>query len=350
MHRLQADHLVSLVTELFITAGAQADDAHCVADHLVVSSMMGIHSHGLMRVPPYIEQLRDGTIRSGAPREVLQDNGSCLLMRYGWTFGQVAACDLIERGLKKAAEFGTACVVGRECAHAGRLGAFTEQAARQGMIALGFCNSGPHGHFVAPWGGREGRLATNPLAFAIPQGESGIIASDFSTASMPEGKIRIQLMKGEELPEGCIVDAGGHQSTDPADFYGPPRGAILPFGGETGYRGYALGILVEVLGGLLGGQSMREPSPGNGLGFVLIDPARFLSGNLFNRLSSELRDYMKHTPTAEGFDEILLPGECEARAAEEARRDGLLLSDELWNPIAEWADKLHVELPVVPQR
>ncbi|GIT30031.1 MAG: hypothetical protein Ct9H300mP1_20770 [Planctomycetaceae bacterium] len=106
-------------------------------------------------------------------------------------------------------------------------GAYVQLAADRGLVALATCNSPIHGHFVLPAGGRQGRLATNPIAYAFPTDGDPILA-DFSTSVTPEGKIRVYRNRGESLPEGWVQDAEGQPTTDPDRFYGPPRGGILP--------------------------------------------------------------------------------------------------------------------------
>jgi LDH2 family malate/lactate/ureidoglycolate dehydrogenase len=128
-------------------------------------------------------------------------------------------------------------VVTQRCGHAGRLGAYTQAAAEQGFVALGFCNSPPgDGHFVAPWGGREGRLSTNPMSFAIPCGAEPPILGDFSTAQTPEGKLRLYLNQKKPLPSGWIVDAAGNPSTMPRFLRSAAR-CHLAIRGRSGLQG-----------------------------------------------------------------------------------------------------------------
>src|SRR5262249_62146040 len=124
------------------------------------------------------------------------------------------------------------------------LGAYVQQAAECGLIAIATCNSPIAGHFVIPWGGKQGRLATNPIAYAVPTGGDPILA-DFATSVAPEGKVRWYRNAGLPLPPGRIQDADGVPSTDPDAFYGPARGGLLPLGGPVGSQASALGLLRE---------------------------------------------------------------------------------------------------------
>jgi uncharacterized oxidoreductase len=345
MPKLDAEKLELFVRELFRVAEVPDEHAAIVAEHLVTSSMMGMHSHGLMRVTEYLSYIQDGRINIHAEPHVLRDTQASMVIDYGYYLGPVCANDAIDRAMAKAKEYGIACISARRSAHVARLGAYTERAAHAGFVALAFCNSGKHGHFVAPWGGREGRLATNPISFAIPTDDTAVICSDFSTAAIPEGKIRLSLQQKKMLPESAVIRHDGASSNDPADFYGPPRGAIAPFGGSVGYRGFALGFLVEVLGGLLGGTGMLDEAAGNGLGFILIEPGFFADREAFTALVREARDYVKSSPAAQGFSEVLMPGEPEFLACQRVLREGIELPDPIWESILEQAAALKLEVP-----
>jgi len=328
---------------VFEACGSPSQEAAIVADHLIGSNLLGVDSHGVMRIPQYVQEIRDGVIRPAAPVAVTKERNATAVVDCGWNFGQVGAMRAMEVAIEIAREHHTACVITERCGHAGRLGAYMQFAAREGFIALGACNSPRHGHFVLPWGGREARLATNPISFAIPTKSHDPILADFSTAAAPEGKIRMFRDQGRQLPEGWIVDAQGRPSTNPTDFYGPPTGAILPFGGETGYRGFALSLLVEVLGGTLGGLDITVDQPGNGVGFVVIAVSAFLSLERFYQLVEGLRDYIKSSRPAEGFDEVLLPGEPEFRTSRARQQNGIPLDDVTWLKILKCAESLGVK-------
>ena len=340
---LQAEGLMRFAQEVFEACGSPSQEAALVADHLIGSSLLGVDSHGVMRIPQYVREVREGAIRPAAPVIVTQEENAAAVVDCGWNFGQVGAVRAMQVAIKKARVFHTACVVTQRCGHAGRLGAYTELAARESFLAIGACNSPRHGHFVLPWGGGEGRLATNPISFAIPTGSGDPIVADFSTAAAPEGKLRLFRDQGRRLPEGWIVDGQGKPTTDPADFYGPPRGAILPFGREAGYRGFALALLVEVLGGTLAGLDITVDQPGNGVAYIVIDVSAFLPREKFYQLVGRLRDYIKSSKPAEGFEEVLLPGEPEFRTAKARQQNGIALDDATWQTILSCGESLGVK-------
>jgi uncharacterized oxidoreductase len=294
---------------------------------------MGFDSHGIIRIPEYVALVRKGDLCPGAPMSVVKETANTAVIDFGNNFGQVGGVRAVERAIDKARSGDVTVIVTQRCGHVGRLGTYTEMAARAGFISLAFCNSPIHGHFVQPWGGREGRLATNPISFSFPQGSEDPIVADFSTAEVPEGVLRVYRNRGQRLPGQWVVDADGHPSDNPNDFYGPPRGAIIPFGGTKGYRGYALSLLVEVMAGLLAGKRPSAAQLGNGFTLVALNVAAFLSDGEYSELIAELRDYMKSSPPAPGYEEVLLPGEGDFRKKRCRLEEGIPVDETTWNEI-----------------
>jgi uncharacterized oxidoreductase len=347
--RFDASRLKQFTQDVFVACGSSTDEAVLIAEHLVQANLMGYDSHGVIRIGQYVADVSKGRIVPGAPINLIQQTETTAIVDCGWNFGQVGGYRALQCAVDKARTHHISMVVTQRCSHAGRLGAYTQTAAEQGFIALGFCNSPPgDGHFVAPWGGREGRLSTNPMSFAIPCGDEPPILGDFSTAQTPEGKLRLYLNQKKPLPAGWIVDALGNPSNNAADFYGPPRGAILPFGGELGYRGFALGLLVETLGGLLAGTSSVQPLPGNGLCLIVINVAAFLPPDTFAALTRELRDYVKSCPPDGSHQEITLPGELDFRLFQERSTLGIPIDPRTWEQIRDCAGGLGVAWPDGP--
>jgi len=338
-----AEPVREFAIKIFEACGAPSSEAAIVADHLVTANLMGFDSHGLIRVPQYVEGIIGGNICPGARMTLAKEQASTAVLDCGGNFGQVGGVRAMEVAIDKASRNQVSMVVARHCNHAGRLGAYTEMAARRGFISIAFCNSGRQGHFVLPWGGREGRLATNPISFAFPVGDEDPIVADFSTAEVPEGVLRLYRNRGALLPEKWIVDAAGNPSDDPNDFYDTQRGAILPFGGQKGHRGYALALLVEVLGGTLGGEHILEDRAGNGLGFLVINVSAFLSESEYLALIRELREYMKSSAPAPGFDAVLLPGEGDFRNKRKRLAEGIPLDEKTWEDICAAAARVEVK-------
>ena len=329
---------------LFTAADAGAHQAFATVDSLVTSSLMGHDSHGVMRIPEYLGFVEDGTIARDAQITVERTGPTTAVVDCGQGFGPVGAERTINEGINIAGEQRTACVVTRRCNHVGRLGAWVQIAADKGMIALATCNSPIHGHFVLPWGGREGRLATNPIAYAVPTGGDPIVA-DFSTSVAPEGKIRFYRNEGRSVPDGWILDSEGRPTNDPGAFYGPPRGGILPLGAGSGHKGFALSLLVEILGSALRGISSTDTTElGNGVCFIVLDPSAFCPLDEFRRLMDETVAYVKSSESAPGFDEVLVPGELEFRMQRQRAEQGIPVDDETLEAMRKYGDRLGVEV------
>jgi uncharacterized oxidoreductase len=343
-HIFSRQVLTDLGAALFEAAGSPPDEALLTAQNLVVTSLMGVDSHGVIRIPEYLELIERGSIIPGARMTVTLTSQSTAVVDCGRNLGPVGATFAIREGIALARQHQVACVITHRCHHVGRLGAYPQIAAEKGLIAIATCNSPVQGHFVLPWGGRQGRLATNPIAYAVPTGGWPVIA-DLSTCVAPEGKIRCHRNQSLPLPPGWILDAAGRPSTDPNDFYGPPRGGILPLGGPNGYKGFALGLLVEILGSALAGlSSTDETVEGNGLCFILLDPSCFVPLDRFRALMDELAAYLKSSPPVEGVDEVLLPGEPELRTMNQRRESGIPLDDQTWRAIRGHCSRLGVKV------
>ncbi|HJP33108.1 MAG: Ldh family oxidoreductase [Candidatus Latescibacteria bacterium] len=351
MNTFPASRLHELGVELFVACGAPDEEAETVAAHLVEASLMGIDSHGVVRYIWYVKQCLEGGIRPGAPVEVVRDNGQLALVDCGMNFGQVGARRMVEWVRDRALEGGIAFAVSRHCHHVGRLGAYPQALAEAGLFGFAVANSQRHGHFVVPWGGREGRLATNPLAWSAPTlTRDRPILLDMSTSMTPEGKVRTALHAGQTLPAGRVLDADGHPTTDPAAFYGdddgPPAGAILPFGGDLGYRGFGLGLLVEILGASIAGVELGDGHDIpyiNGFSLLAINPATITGeANRFSALTEELKSYITGVPPAPDHDEVVLPGEREFRLLDRRRREGIPLPAETCRLIDAAAEKVNV--------
>ncbi|MCS6861934.1 MAG: Ldh family oxidoreductase, partial [Abditibacteriales bacterium] len=184
-----------------------------------------------------------------------------------------------------------------------------------------------------------GRLSTNPLSFAIPTDGHPIVV-DMTTTVVAEGKVRVKRNRGEPCPEGWITDAQGNPTTDPNAFYGPPRGCILPFGGIVGHKGFALGLVVEVLSGILSGAGYANEAAkrlSNGVWMLGMNISDFVDPATFRAHVNDLVRYLKTAPLAPGFTEILMPGEPEYRQIEKRKQEGIFIDDETWRQLTELA-------------
>jgi hypothetical protein len=197
-------------------------------------------------------------------------------------------------------------------------------AAREGLIGLAFVNAGRFGRQISPFGGIDGRISTNPIAFSAPRRDGEPVLVDLTTSVVAEGKVRVAANKGVQVPEGWLIDHEGNSTTDPTVIKGPPpNGAILPMGGIVAHKGYSLGLLVEILGGTLSGQGCAQGEQiveSNGVLFTVYDISFFTDLDWYFEEVEGMIRHVKASRTAPGFDEILMPGEPEFRLAEARRR------------------------------
>ena len=337
-----ADYLRNLGKGLFMACGAPEDEAVVVAEELVEASLMGLDSHGVIRFVQYVDDAVGGKVRPGAPTRIVKETPTTALVDCGFNFGPVTATRMAEIACAKAAQSNVACVISQNSHHIGRVGAYVQKIAARGMFGFATCNSSKHGHWVAPWGGREGRLATNPLAYAAPTSGDPVVL-DMSTAAIAEGKIRVLMNEGKTVPAGCIQDAQGNPVTDPRAFYGPPKGTIPPFGGPQGYKGFGLGLFTEILGGIMAGMASSEDNAYiNGLSLIAIDPEAFCGRARFVELMDDLCTYETSSSTAHGFNEVVMPGAYDFRTRAKRLADGIPVDTQTWRQIAETAQRLNV--------
>jgi LDH2 family malate/lactate/ureidoglycolate dehydrogenase len=314
--------------------GTPAAAAAAVAESLVASDLAGHDPHGVRRLLPYSEFVRAGQVDPAAEPSLAEPSGATAVVDGNRCFGQLAATLATDTVARLAREHGAAAVAVRRSGHVGRLGEYTGALAEGDLVGLAVCNSDPT---VAPHGGRERRLGTNPLSLAVPRaaGEPPIVL-DWATSAVAEGKLQMSLARGEQAPAGAIVDADGRPSTEPSDFY--EGGALLPFGA---HKGYALSVLIELLGGLLSGAGISS-LPGydetNGMLVVALEIGRFGDPEQFRERAEAFCGLLAATPPAEGAAGVLVPGEPEARVAAERRRDGVPVPAAIWRALEELLD------------
>jgi hydroxycarboxylate dehydrogenase B len=348
MPTFQPATLESFATHLIQAGGTSPDEARLVAASLVDANLKGYDSHGVMRVPYYVQAIKDGEVVPGVELTILEEGPSRVVADGNWGLGQVQAMRLIRLLSGKAHESGLGLGTMTHSGHIGRLGEYCEKAAADGLVSMLMVNSHGGAVRVAPPGGKAPRLSTNPLAIGVPHGDASLVL-DFSTSATAEGKVRVKKIAGQACPEGWLIDNEGRPTCDPNTLYGNPPGAILPMGGAQAYKGFGLGLMIEILTGALSGgncaKTVPYPKKGNCVFMLLIDPVRFGGADHFQSEVSQLTDYVKSCPRVEGVDEIILPGDPERRLAAQRRETGIFLDDENWNALVALARKLNLSVP-----
>ncbi len=348
MPTLSAAALTPIAQSLFEAAGVPAADAAVVAHSLVDANLCGHDSHGVMRVPQYVEFLKKGTYKASVPLTVLSETPAVVAADGNWGLGQVQAHRLLGKLIPKAQALGVAAGTLRNCGHTGRLGEYAEAAAREKLAFFGTVNSHGAGRRVAPPGGKEGRISTNPICLGAPTSADPVVL-DFGTSAVAEGKVRGQFQKKEPAPAGWLVDHTGAPTTDPGVLYAEPRGSILPFGGAQMYKGFGLGLLLDLLcGGLSGGPCSNPTFPiagqGNTAVFVVFDPKHFGGTEHFICQTDGLTEYVRNCPRTDEACPITLPGDPERTAKAARERAGISIPDGTWELIVKTATELGVAL------
>lgn len=301
---------------LFRAAGSNAAEAEMVAAHLVEANLVGHDSHGVIRAPKYLDWVAAGELLPNRHAETVVDAGGLLLLDGGFGYGQVIGREAMALAAERAKRHGAVVLGIRNSGHLGRIGAWAEQLAEAGLVSAHFVNTSGYGILVAPVGGAERRLSANPIAAGAP-GPNGAIVLDIATSATAEGKIQVARNKGEALPEGLVLDGHGAPTTSPDAFYGPPAGAILPFGA---HKGYGLSVMCELLAGALTGGGSSHPRNAsawrlvNNMLTIAVDPAALGAAEAFGLDVARLEAWVKSARPAAPGAEILLPGEIEARS------------------------------------
>jgi LDH2 family malate/lactate/ureidoglycolate dehydrogenase len=322
------EHLQQVAHDVFRGAGSPEPEAALVAQRLLKSNLTGHDSHGIIRVPRYMDWVREGVIRLGQQVTFLRDNGSTAVLSGQRGFGQVIATEAMQVAVQRAREHMLAAVGVTDLTHIGRLADYATMASAAGMVGMVFTSTGGFSRLVAPFGGAERRMSTNPMAVAFPTDRPDPVVLDFASSAYAEGKFRVFSDAHVPTPPNILIDKEGRPSTDPDDLYA--GGAILPLGGEQGYKGYLLNFMMEVLGGLLtgGGFVGKEEKPlfNNCSLMIVLNVTAFRALPDFKAELERLIAYLKSARLAPG-GEVLFPGEKEARAEVQRRATGVPLAE-----------------------
>lgn len=343
MPRLQASQIEKIATELLIGAGAPAAEAAIVAKHSTEANLTGHDSHGIIQIPTYIDRIDKGHIVPGAPIEIVSDSPTTTVIDGHWGFGYVVTEDAMKRTIAKAETQNVAAATVFRQGHVGRVADYPLMAADAGMIGLMTADSGRGPKAVAPYGGRVPRLGTNPISIAVPSDLDGPLYFDMSTAAAAAGKVKLAEARGEQVPPGWVIDAQGQATTDPSVL--GHGGALLPLGGDVGFKGYALASIVEILSAVLPGLGFGvEPTGRHNDGCFIavfkVDAFRDLA--TFKREVREFAEYLKATPPAEGFDQVYYPGEVEHLRRVERLAQGVDVEDATWAKLKALGEKFGV--------
>ena len=367
------EELEPFARDIFVALGTPHANAAEVARHLVHSNLAGHDSHGVMRIPQYVEMIRQKVVNPSGNPHIHSEMGATVVVDGECTFGQVAGAYALEVATSRIKGLGAVVVAIRNANHLGRIGDYVDTAGRNGHVAIVTVGAaGPGVGGASPFGGAGAFLSTNPWAVGIPSsapdpgsdrraeemrpGEGDPVLVDFATTVIPEGKVRVARDSNKPVPEGCILDANGLPTTTAQDFY--DGGVLLPLGGAAaGHKGYGLAFASALLGAL-GSIGQPEPNlvgalppPGGfdecaaGALLILIDPGAFGDPIAYRQNVTSVSRAARRVRPAPGTEAVLIPGDPEAQSAKRRKVNGISLPRTTWESLAEIASANGVAMP-----
>lgn len=355
---IKSEDLTNFVRDIFAAAGCSDDEARQMGRSLVSANLSGHDSHGVVRVPRYLQWLASGDFVADQKLEIVIDTPSMVVVDGGYGFGQSMAKQATELGIARAKEHGLALIALRNSGHVGRVGEWAEMAADAGLVSTHHVNA-PASLLVAPYGAIDRRFSTAPYACGVPRKDGCHLILDFATSVVAEGKVLVASQGGKALPDHALVSEDGAIAGDPHFLYGPyepsgPRdyrqgtGAIRAMGD---HKGSGLAFMVEILGGSLTGTG--APLEGrrwsNGMLSMYIDPEKIDPEGFFPVDVERYLSFFKEARPIEPGGDVLHPGEPELRARKTRLAEGIPISEETWTAITTAARNVGIDEPRIAE-
>jgi uncharacterized oxidoreductase len=353
---IPAATLDGFVAAIFRAAGCDPAEAGRIATHLVGANLAGHDSHGVARVPRYVEWLEAGYVVKDRKVEVVTDGGCFALLDGGFGFGQTVAPQAVELGIARALEHGISIVGLRDAGHIGRVGDYAEMAIRAGLVSVHFVNVAGS-VLVAPFGGVERRFSTAPFSVGVPLPGRPLVL-DFATSLVAEGKVMVASMGGKPLPHDALIEPDGRLSADPRTLYGDyePLGPRNPAGGAGAIRafgehkGSGLAFMCEMLAGALTGGGTAGPVAArtriaNGMLSFYVSPRHFGTEAEFHAAGLRYVDWLLACRPADPAAPVMVPGDKEAKTRAARLAQGVPLPPDTWGGIVKTGRRLGVEPP-----
>ena len=342
-------YLQKVIFNIFSALGVSAKDCELLAGILLEASLSGYNSHGVMRIPVFVEGIQNGTIVPDAEIKILHESLATASIDANFALGPVSTVHAVRMAVGKARATGLGAVTVVNGNDIARLGSYMAGPVADGFIVMMMTNDAGGNPAVVPWGGVEPLLSTNPLAVGIPRKDEPPIIIDMSTAIVAEGKIKMRHKLGQDIPEGWLINNAGETETDPEAYLSTPRRAgLLPLGGMmSGHKGFALSLMVESLAGALSGAGcstgeVRETDR-NGLFVLAIDPEKFCSRDSFVKEMEVFAQRLKQVRTMPGVEQVSIPGERAARQQDIHRNEGMQVDAITWARIQEIMQTLGIK-------
>lgn len=337
---ISASELKDFAQRLLQAGGYTPAEAAATAELLVWANLRGIDSHGVLRIPRYLEMVQSGAIRCGLTPQVVRQTGAICVIDFGKAPGAVAMTHAAGKAAELAGQFGIGWCGARAISHSGAIGYFTGQVASQGLVGIAMTASKP---LMSYFGARGEALSTNPLSIAVPRAGDDPLLLDMSTAAVALGKIMAARDAGTAIPEGWAVDAQGATTTDPNAVQ-----AVVPMAGP---KGSGLSLMIEVLSSVLVGNAVIGPVL-NGTGklgmnglVLAVDPAAFGDASQFSAAVQELVTGIRQLEPAPDVTQVMLPGERGSMTAKTRGEQGIPLAQGTIKRLKALAEQHSVAIP-----
>lgn len=326
-----------LIRTILHAYGLSIEEADCVGKVVSHSDFSGVYSHGLSRLILYIRQLENGSMNPNAVIETVSDENAVITLNCHNGSGIAAVNYAYDMVIDKAKKYGISIATGM---HSGNIGCgayYGCRAAKDDMICLVCCNTLPS---MAPFGGADQLIGTNPIIVGIPSKNTYPIVLDMSTSGVAMGKIQSAKREGKAIPLGWANDIDGKPTTDPEKAH-----TVLPI---AGHKGYGLAVIVDIFSAVLSGAEYGyhtgtvEPLTKEDTGFciIMVDPSKFMPLDEFKARVDDYSEMIKSSRVASGFSEIFLPGEIEFIKMEENKQSGLEVTDAVAVELCKYASKV----------
>ena len=351
------EKLLQFTEKVFKTFGISDEDAHVCADNLVTADMRGIPSHGVARLKRYVDGIKSGLIFAQNKPEIVKETPSTATVDGNGGLGQVIASFATKLAIEKGKKSGVGIVTVRNSNHFGIAGYYSQMILNEGMMGISLTNSAP---LVVPTFGKEMIEGTNPISLTAPTKRNRPFFLDMATSVVPRGKLEVYEREGKALPEGWAVDENGKVTTDASrvlkNMLARAGGGILTLGGEgelySGYKGYGMSVLVDILTGVLSGGAYanlvyakkegKTVPPNVCHFFMALKIENFVDLDVFKEKMDDLIDRLKNSAKAEGQNRIYIHGEKEYERYEKHKKEGVPLQEKVYANLKEIGEERNV--------
>ncbi|MDO8714424.1 MAG: Ldh family oxidoreductase [Polynucleobacter sp.] len=339
-------NLPIIQAEEFIANALQANkvpaaDAKIVAQLMVKSDLVGADGHGIFRLPAYIKRIRAGGINLNPNIHIEREHGATALINGDNALGHLVMNRAVDLAIEKVKQH-SVCWVGSHFGnHSGAASVYVRKLAEHGYIGI-YMAVGNANH-MAPWGGIDLLLSTNPIAIAVPAGDHPIVLLDIATTVAAYGKVKVAAQKGESIPDTWMIDRNGQAITDPRK---SSEGSLLPIGG---YKGYGLAVMIGLLAGTLNNAAVGKDTidfnahhdliTNTGQTIIAVDPSAFGNQEQFVERVITLVNDLKASSRLPGVNEIRVPGDGAAKSMARRLQEGIPISPELKESLNQCAQE-----------